>query len=305
MQIEINDLIKSLINNTLEKDLRIDNAFSLYLNYQKITNSEGTYKYVESYFKLINKYLTLNNINMISQLNNEFFLNYISYLKNRKLKNGSINKHIKLIKAVLNWLSKNDICNVQKITIDNLKETEPETIIINQNDIKRIYDYSKTLSIKSQIIILLLITTGIRTAEITRLKIKDINLIDKQIYLEDSKTRKPRYLFITDELYKLLKLYIGNTKTYLFESSDNQPIKARSIADIINRIKKKLNIDKLSPHKFRHTFASSIYKNTHDIESTRLLLGHSNYNMTKRYITLETKKLKDTNNNFNPLALIK
>lgn len=83
------------------------------------------------------------------------------------------------------------------------------------------------------------------------------------------------------------------SKKYLFEKAPGIKNSPKSISRILERIKNSLNLDTLSAHKFRHTFATALYEMTNDIEYTRVLLGHHDTTMTKRYIHHSTKKNKE------------
>ena len=71
------------------------------------------------------------------------------------------------------------------------------------------------------------------------------------------------------------------------------------------RIKKELNVETLSPHLLRHTYATMLMEETHDIEQVRILLGHTTYEMTKRYLHLKETTTKSSSLNCNPSNKIK
>ena len=154
-----------------------------------------------------------------------------------------------------------------------------------------------------QLIFKLMATTGVRRTELTRIKRKHIDLNNNCIFLDETKTGNSRYLYLTDEVKELIKteLAIKPIDNYFFVHLDGTRITTSTIDSLFHQIKKELNI-KLSPHKLRHTFATAILENGGDLEQVRLLLGHTNYQCTKRYLHVKEKKLKDTSTNFNPLA---
>ena len=70
------------------------------------------------------------------------------------------------------------------------------------------------------------------------------------------------------------------------------------LVPFLAHIKKDLELKTLSPHKLRHTHATMLITNGADMNSIRLLLGHSTLNMTQRYIQMTNNKLKNINNKF-------
>ena len=70
---------------------------------------------------------------------------------------------------------------------------------------------------------------------------------------------------------------------------------------IIKRIAHKLEINKLTPHKLRHTYATNLLKNGANIGAVRILMGHSSLSVTHRYLDFTSDELDKVNTEFNPL----
>lgn len=75
----------------------------------------------------------------------------------------------------------------------------------------------------------------------------------------------------------------------------------KKISNLCQQIKKVLNLKDLAPHQFRHTYATNLLNNGVDLETIRLLLGHSDYNMLKRYIHIKNKSLEENSIKANSL----
>jgi integrase/recombinase XerD len=132
--------------------------------------------------------------------------------------------------------------------------------------------------------------------------IKNINLKNNTILLTYTKNGKPRNIYLCDDVKELIIKHITNCEIYLFEDTLHQThVHPANIHNIIKRLKKDLNINSLSPHMFRHTYATSLLENGADLESIRLLLGHSDYSMIMRYVHIKEKKLAEISTSFNPL----
>ncbi|MDE6655572.1 MAG: site-specific integrase [Anaeroplasmataceae bacterium] len=188
-----------------------------------------------------------------------------------------------------------------------LPETVPKIIIVEKNNLEKILEYIKTLSCQSRLIILLLLSTGVRTTEIINITKDNIDLENNQIYLERTKNRKPRFIFIPNlEVKNLIIEQMSKSKKNNFllcSSRDGSQLTANAVREILKKIKRKLCIKDLSPHKLRHTYGTNLVELGADLESARLLLGHSSYEMTKRYVHLSTKHIKNVNNQFNVLKM--
>lgn len=78
-----------------------------------------------------------------------------------------------------------------------------------------------------------------------------------------------------------------SAKSYVFrQMKQQQQINYNVIKQLFARIRKKSGIDRLHPHLCRHTFATSYIKGGGNIEMLRLLLGHTDYKITKEYLHL-------------------
>lgn len=78
-----------------------------------------------------------------------------------------------------------------------------------------------------------------------------------------------------------------------------------AIGKVVNRMGHVLGIPKLTPHKFRHTYATRLLKNGADIGTVRILMGHSSLEVTHRYLDYTDDEIQLSNIKFNPLSEIK
>ena len=288
------------------KDLNISIAFKYYLEYVKNNFEEGNYNFCKSHLKTILQYLNANGLINYSQITSIELEKYKSYCLSNGNKASTINKRIQLINRVYNYLNKMNLINLPKITAIKLIEDKPTIKYIQMNDIKKIINYSENyLSLENQIIIKILIATGCRRKDITRIKIKDINFNSNEIYLETSKTHISRTFYLDQQLMNDIKIQAKNKKVYLFESEESKPITSDKISSIFKRLKKVLNIENLSPHKLRHSYATYLIKSNVNVSIVKELLGHQTLEMTMRYVHNDMEELKNNSLKYNPLNQIK
>ncbi|MGM9971051.1 MAG: tyrosine-type recombinase/integrase [Anaeroplasmataceae bacterium] len=298
----LNKIMLDLYKATNTKDLSIDAGIEIFYNHIKLNSRDATIKYYKSQLNIILDFLKRNNINYFSLINQELIEKYINECKN--VKNITINKRITALLYVIKVLKEKDLISNINIKFHKLKETKPEIKTIDINTLNKILEYIKTKSYIDQAAILLLIQTGIRRTELVNIKTKNIDLINNSIFLEYTKTNQNRYIFFDNDTKEILTKVINNNNEYLF-TFNNKKMSPNSVSNLCTRIKNEIKLDKLSPHKFRHTYATILLENGADIETVRLLLGHSTYEMTKRYLHIKNKKLKDSSLKLNPLTLLK
>ncbi|MEG0297671.1 MAG: tyrosine-type recombinase/integrase [Clostridium sp.] len=118
-----------------------------------------------------------------------------------------------------------------------------------------------------------------------------------QKYIKDHnnskrKAPKKRTVLIKTSLRKLLRAYIkGKSKSeYAFKSSKGDSyITSKSYSNILSKVGMALNIENISGHSVRKTYATRIYNASRDIEFCRKALGHKSIETTKRYLGLESE----------------
>ena len=94
--------------------------------------------------------------------------------------------------------------------------------------------------------------------------------------------------------FSRLELLKGKKSEYLFINHLGNPLTTRGIRDIIDRIIRNCSITtKITPHTFRHTFATMLLNEGCDLKSVQELLGHVNLTTTSIYTHLTNDKIKD------------
>lgn len=159
----------------------------------------------------------------------------------------------------------------------------------NNHEIENIYYLTEVLIIE------LLYTTGIRVAELCSIKTNDINFCNKTILI-NGKGRKERIVFIQsiEQIY-LIKKYIKITKKnkseILLRNRHMTALSVQSVRLRLKRIAKEAGIStNITPHMFRHTFATSLLEEEVNLMYIQDLLGHSSLSTTQIYITVNKKK---------------
>lgn len=131
------------------------------------------------------------------------------------------------------------------------------------------------------ILIKLLIYTGIRNAELTEVRLQDVDLDKCQIRIEQGKGNKDRYVLFPGSFKGELAQFIASQKTagarYLLESNRLGPYSTRRIRQIIKEYASAASIEKrVYPHLFRHQIITFLTKNGIISPKLQLISGHAN-----------------------------
>lgn len=308
MNINLNEFVTKLYQQYEQKDLEIEVGITHFLSYQKVNKRPGTYRYYTELFKSIRDYFELANINYFSQLNNQVLINFMNHLQAKNNKPATINKRIGGIKTLVSYLEDLELINHIDFKVRKLKEVKPKIETVNLNDLQKLIIHLRDHhTVQHQLIVELMLQTGVRRTELLNITRDNINLEENTIFLERTKSGNTRNIYF-DNLIKELIIKEINDKPkskYLFVTSEGSQLTYSAIQSLFYRIKKELNLEKLSPHLLRHTFGTTIMEETHDIEQVRILLGHTTYEMTKRYLHLKESTTKLSSLNCNPLTKIK
>lgn len=246
--------------------------------------------------------------------------NYIKKL-HEKYKPKSVKRKIASIKAFFHYLEYRNIIIQNPFNKIQIHFREPvilpKTIplYIVEKFLSTIYsqrsnaktDYQKRNALRDAAVAELLFSTGIRISELCNLKNNDVNLIDG-IILIYGKGSKERLLQIgNSSVLDILREYKNNFYQetlqcdHFFTSQSGKPLSDQSVRRMINKYSSIASIDlHITPHMFRHTFATSLLEADVDIRYIQEMLGHSSINITEIYTHVAVAKQKDILANKHP-----
>ena len=140
-------------------------------------------------------------------------------------------------------------------------------------------------------------SAGLRVSEVVHLKQTDIDTDRMQIFIENAKGKKDRYVMLSPVLLDILRAYIKECKPrplhYIFESpTPGEAYSDRSAQRIFQMAKQKAGINKaVSFHSLRHSFATHLIEKGIDIRFIKDLLGHFSIKTTTRYLHVKRENL--------------
>lgn len=151
---------------------------------------------------------------------------------------------------------------------------------------------------------------GLRVSELVSLKISDL-YFDEGFIKITGKGNKQRFVPIGELAKKYITVYqetmrvhINSKKGFgdtLFLNRRGGQLTRAMIFTIIKDLAMKIGLNKkISPHTFRHSFATHLLENGADLRSIQLMLGHESITTTEIYLHLDRKFLTEVINNFHP-----
>lgn len=262
----------------------------LYTEYLS-TYSERTKEAYLECVKLFLKYLEIvyGKVNpiIVCNIKQSDIYNYIAYIDN--LSPGTKKNRLNALKNFYSFLKiRQDY--FEDIKLFDLNKKLPYFLSLPQ--CRLLFDYYK--DDRNRLLIYLLLTTGIRLAEVTNLRAENINL-DERYFIIMCKGSKERKVFLNQKCTNMIRDYLnGRVEGSLFN------LKSRSIQDIVTKALRGLGL-KGSVHTLRHTSATLMYKSTKDILLVKEFLGHSTIVSTQIYTHVDNDEVRKCVES-NPLA---
>jgi len=186
----------------------------------------------------------------------------------------------------------------KKCDLKSIKSSFGQKDHLSIEEFNRLVNSAYLESSKDGFIIKILLFSGARVNEFVNIKISDIYIFEKKIYLSTTKGDKPRFVPIFDFLLHELVTYInGRTKGYLFESNRYSKYSTRRIEQILKKYVENLGINKkITPHRLRATIATWLSEKGMPTEQIQQFLGHSMIATTQIYTKGAVHQIGDIGN---------
>jgi integrase/recombinase XerD len=186
------------------------------------------------------------------------------------------------------------------------KNTKKLPVILEDSELKAILNAATKskrgyTGLRNKAMVILMANLGLRVSEITNLKEKNIDLETRKLRVIEGKYLRDRDLKIPARTAEVLKDYKATRKPgeYFFNTKEGDKLQKRYIQATVKKLVAKAKINKrISPHTLRHTFATNYYRQFKDIETLRIILGHSDISTTQIYVTLANLEVEASLDNF-------
>ena len=239
---------------------------------------------------------------------------YLILQSKQKISERTQARWISSIKSFFKYLLEEEIRDDNPATLlegPKLGLYLPDTLSVE--DVERItknINLSTDLGVRNQCMVEVLYGCGLRVSELIELKISDINFKEGFLKVE-GKGQKVRYVPLAKYTSHLIKNYLENVrinnkinKKYediMFLNSRGSSMSRVIVFIIIKELADKAGIRKnISPHTFRHSFATHMLQNGADLRFIQEMLGHSSITTTEIYTHLNTEELRDTILKYHP-----
>jgi len=237
------------------------------------------------------------------------FRKFLANLSAKGYKKKTQARKISTLKSFFKFLMREGFIKVNpasSIPYPKLEQSLPK--FLTEEEMKRFLDSlpeERELQIRDKAILELFYSSGLRISELISLNIEDLDLMSGIIKVK-GKGKKERILPMGEASMRILNKYLEkrlSKERALFLNRFGKRISAVGVRKAINKWAKILALkEKVSPHVFRHSFATHLLNRGADLRSVQELLGHSNITTTQVYTHLTVDSLKRVYQKAHPRA---
>lgn len=246
---------------------------------------------------------------------------YLHFIQKFNYKKTTIARKISSLRTFYKYLYRERKVEINPaMSLTNPKRPKSLPKFLTSDEVEQILNNIKIetpAGYRNRTILELLWATGMRISELAGLNLGDLNLVENEIRVF-GKGSKERIVLITDRAKSFLERYLESARALvpkgydIGEPNENSPVfinntgfrlQTKTVRNVINDVVEKISLPKhVTPHVFRHSFATHLIENGADLRVVQELLGHASISNTQIYTHVSTQHLKDVYNQSHPRA---
>jgi integrase/recombinase XerD len=289
-------------------------GFLVYLQLEK-SLSQNTIEAYSNDLEKLTQFLQYKELKYSpDQLNLKILQDYIKWIAGMGMSDRSQARIISGIKSFYKYCVQEEISKTdptELLSSPKLKKSLPDTLSFEEiESIIGAIDLSKIEGVRNKAMLETLYSCGLRVSEVVGLKRSNLYL-DIGFIRVVGKGDKERLIPIGSEAIKHINIYLQEIRVHLTQQKGSEDILFLNrrggklsrvmVFYIIKELAAKANIHKsISPHTFRHSFATHLVEGGADLRAVQEMLGHESITTTEIYTHLDRNFLRDTLNRFHP-----
>jgi integrase/recombinase XerD len=214
---------------------------------------------------------------------------FITHLKESERVARSRNRKLSALRTFFRFMVRKDKMKHNPAdTIEGSKVEQRLPQPIDEIDINKMI--ALTDNLRDKVMLEILYGAGIRREELVNLRVNDINFNNGFICVF-GKGSKERYVPLHPAALDLIREHLCTQDSeWVFEGRYGSHLSIRQVNDIVVKYRTKVGLHKVTPHKFRHSFATHLYNNGAELKVIQDLMGHSNPSSTQVYTKVSNER---------------
>ena len=267
-------------------------------------------KTLKAYRIDLKQFITSTQLTNISEITPDIIEAFIAQL-HQQYRPKTVKRKIASLKALFHYFEYKELIDVNPFNKIHVKFREPvilpKTIPLSTLELflSTIYkqrstaktSYQKRNALRDIAVIEVLFATGMRISELCSLSISDVDLYDRTILIFGKGSKERRIQIGNDDVLFVLKEYKKEfykemqLSKHFFVNQSGRKLSDQAVRRMINKYSSLAAIEMhITPHMFRHTFATSLLEADVDIRYIQEMLGHSSINITEIYTHVAMSK---------------
>ncbi len=302
--------------------MTISDATRQYLNAMNaMGRSPHTVKGAKSVLKELHTFLHHLDVDQIEHMDHDTLMHYREELawrltpKGTPLSSRSQAECLGHVRAFCRWLVDNDLLvGDPTLKIPNPKKPQPlPKAILDPKEIRKILkqpDMSTATGYRNKVILEVLYCTAIRRAEVSNIKLDDLDTESGYLIIREGKGRKDRVVPLGEQICQLIETYLvgvrgdwinSDNDNHLFLNRWGQGMGPNSVWQVVKKYVKAAKLKKpVSTHTFRHSCATHMLHNGAPIRHIQEMLGHASLETTQVYTRITINELKKIHSQYHP-----
>ena len=289
-------------------------AFKLYIEVER-NFSKHT---VTAYGSDILSFLIWLNDKSLSEVTYSIIREYLLYIQQFNYSKTTTARKIASLRTFYRYLYRERIVDTNPaIGVHSPKRGKSLPEFLTESEMEQVLNNIKMDSpagYRNRTILELLYATGMRVSELSSLNFDNLNLEENEIKVF-GKGAKERIVLVSNRAKNFLETYIKTVRYLIFKNENITPLspvfinktgyrlQPQSVRLAIREVVDKIELPKhVTPHVFRHSFATKLLENGADLRVVQELLGHSSISNTQIYTHVSTERLKQSYNIAHPRA---
>lgn len=237
---------------------------------------------------------------------------YLSHIHQKRMSKATVMRKVAALRSFFSYLAREGIVAANPVEgIQSPRQEKPVPSFLSVDEMFSLLDTpfdEEEKGNRDRAILELLYTSGIRLRELTALNMEDVDL-KEGIMRVRGKGKKERLVPIGLPAREAIKAYLKETAregetgaTPLFIGREGRRINPRTVERIVDKYARRSGVRKISPHVFRHSFATHLLGMGADLRVIQELLGHESLSTTQRYTSVDVARLMDIYDRAHPRA---
>lgn len=283
-----------------------------YLNYCSLQKRLDS-KTIKAYRIDLSQFIAYISVTQLTDITQDTLERYISHL-HQNYQPKTVKRKIASLKTAFRYFEYKRLISQNPFSKMQIKFREPillpKTIPLHVVEclLKTIYHqqlnartaYQRKNAVRDAAVCELLFATGMRISELCSLNTNDVNLQDGTILIYGKGSKERRLQLGNTDVIAALEKYNTEFSSEIaschrfFANQSGKPLSDQAVRRMINKYTKLAALDlHITPHMFRHTFATSLLEADVDIRYIQEMLGHSSINITEIYTHVTLSKQRD------------